>query len=392
MSDMDWIEREGRADTLDLAVVYRNLVDQDRHPDRRFVDTITIRESSRMGIVASHVEIIDTNTSELHHHAVKIESISKIPDSRGGGWDVTRTKTIWIEDRERDEIARLRDFLSVSRGQIPEAEGHYLVLRLDEGQRFTAEAYELIQLALSPDTAERLLAAFRAVGQDRSALDRFIDLATENPTATEAVTAALNIARFRNALFELKDLIRNDVREHEFQRLLQSNDWLFGSEYSERLLIRRLARDQEQDFVLRRTVDDYIEILEIKRTLGNQPLFAYDPSHESYYPSRALASVLGQVINYIERLDSNRLALLHEEDIDTNKIRAKIVIGRSGDANQLGALRNLNGHLHRIEVMTFDQLVSIGERVLEQLEGVISRTQESGQGTHHSWVDDAPPF
>ncbi len=34
------------------------------------------------------------------------------------------------------------------------------------------------------------------------------------------------------------------------------------------------------------------------------------------------------------------------------KTRAKIIIGRSGDDKQLKAIRSLNGHLMRIEILT----------------------------------------
>jgi hypothetical protein len=39
---------------------------------------------------------------------------------------------------------------------------------------------------------------------------------------------------------------------------------MFGSEYSELLLRRTWTRDDERDYVLGRTVDDHLEIVEIK--------------------------------------------------------------------------------------------------------------------------------
>ena len=49
---------------------------------------------------------------------------------------------------------------------------------------------------------------------------------------------------------------------------------------------------------------------------------------------------------------------------DPLKIRARIIIGRDGDSNHQKALRNFNAHLHRIEIITYDQLIKIAERVL----------------------------
>jgi hypothetical protein len=56
---------------------------------------------------------------------------------------------------------------------------------------------------------------------------------------------------------------------------------------------------------------------------------------------------------------------------DTNKIRAKIIIGRDGNQAQQQALRRFNGHLHRIEVLTFDQLSCIAGRVVSYLEALV---------------------
>ncbi len=47
---------------------------------------------------------------------------------------------------------------------------------------------------------------------------------------------------------------------------------MFGSEYSELLDRRRITRDEQADFLLRRTTDGYIELIEIKTPLRGQPL------------------------------------------------------------------------------------------------------------------------
>ena len=73
---------------------------------------------------------------------------------------------------------------------------------------------------------------------------------------------------------------------------------------------------------------------------------------------------VGQVLNYIEKIDRERDSIISKDDCDPLKIRAKIIIGRDGEKTQQDALRSLNSHLHRIEIITFDQLLRIAERVL----------------------------
>jgi hypothetical protein len=152
---------------------------------------------------------------------------------------------------------------------------------------------------------------------------------------------------------------------------------MFGSEYSERLDRRIWVRDTQQDFVLRRTADGFIEVVEIKTPLVGRDLLRYDPSHKSFFAGPELSSVIGQVQKYIEDLDTDRTKIIAFDYEDTNKIRAKIIIGHDGSAEHQQALRRFNGHLHRIEVLTFDQLARIAGRVVSYLEELVPHRDHS---------------
>ena len=74
---------------------------------------------------------------------------------------------------------------------------------------------------------------------------------------------------------------------------------MFGSEYSELFSRRTWTRDDNLDYMLRRTVDGYLEIVEIKTAFSDR-LFIFDTSHDSYYPSVKLSTVLaGQCRDYL---------------------------------------------------------------------------------------------
>src|SRR5262249_37550171 len=143
-----------------------------------------------------------------------------------------------------------------------------------------------------------------------------------------------------------------------------------------------------------RTTDNYIELIEIKTPLKGKPLFLFDSSHNSYYTSSELSKALGQVENYIEKLDQERNTILANDQEDTSKIRAKIILGRDGDKSQQQALRRFNGHLHRIEVLTFDQLLRIAQRVLDYLEGILNSNPQIVTSTDSDDIfnDDGIPF
>jgi len=165
-------------------------------------------------------------------------------------------------------------------------------------------------------------------------------------------------------LAKLEELISIDAEEKEFQKLLKENPRILGSEYGELLDRRIWVRDSQQDFMLKRTVDGFLETLEIKRAMNDRPLFNKDDSHKTLYPGSALSKAIGQVVHYLEELDGQRHLILSEDGEDVNKIRAKLIIGRDGDEHQIKVVHNLNSHMHRIEIITYDQLVRIAKRAL----------------------------
>jgi hypothetical protein len=168
---------------------------------------------------------------------------------------------------------------------------------------------------------------------------------------------------------------------------------MFGSEYSERLDNRNLTRGSQQDFVLRRTTDGYIELIEIKTPLEGSSLFRFDQSHRSYYAGQQLSMVIGQVQKYLEEIDAGRYEIKHRDQLDPNKVRAKIIIGRDVDDAQCQALRRFNGHLYRIEALTFDQLSRMAGQVIKYLEYLVPPTRRPPFiDDDLPAFDDSPPF
>ena len=94
--------------------------------------------------------------------------------------------------------------------------------------------------------------------------------------------------------------------------------------------------------------------------------------------------MLGQVTRYIEEVERNRDSIIAIDNADPLKIRARIIVGRDGDAENQKALRNFNAHLHRIEIITYDQLIKIAERVLNVFKDKEEETTSN--------LDDDIPF
>ena len=211
------------------------------------------------------------------------------------------------------------------------------------------------------------------MGRSAEDLQEFISVFDESDGETLShIATASRLIQYERAVSELQILIEDpSTAEKEFQNLLDANPWMFGSEYSELLPRRTWTRDDQLDYMLRRTADDCLEIIEIK-TAFDTPLFIHDTSRGVFYPSAKLSPVIGQVTRYIEEVERNRDSILANDGYETLKIRAVAVIGRDGGLAQVKALRSLNSHLHRIEIITFDQLLRIATRVVSMFRDVVA--------------------
>jgi hypothetical protein len=346
-------------------------VDVTKKPDLDSVRTTVLREGKKRCKVAKHTRIRDRHTGQIHHETLSIQTLRLDTNNPFKG-DLKHSIMLSSEDG-KDEIQQLVDFVNVCRsGALPTTTGKHIVAPAPQKKDDEQTLIDLLGRLQDSGGYNIIADVLKQATQDKRLFDLLLERAAKAPQLFAEAAAALNLVTYKNAIGNLKSLIERDgVREAQFQELLAENPWLFGSEYSALLDRRRWTRDEQQDFVVRRTADNYIELIEIKTPLAGNPLFQHDRSHDSYYPGAELSKVVGQVQKYVERLDADRNAILANDGEDTSKIRAKVIIGRDGDRLQQQALRRFNGHLHRIEVLTFDQLLRIAQNVLNYLEGAL---------------------
>lgn len=338
------------------------------NPNIGKVHHLELKEGPRAYRIATVFEILNGETGELHHHALKLDAYEK----SGNGFVKKTARSDWITS-EPGELDKLGGFInSVLGGHLPNEAGDYFIVN-DEAYQRTEFLKTVIGQAEIDDKLGLLQELLNdIVAAEQKGLDQ---LASANDDLLNNVAIAARMTRYRRVYEDFRKLIdREDTSESAIQTILSENPWLFGSEYSELLERRTWTRDDRLDFMLRRAVDGYLEIIEIKKPF-NDALLLYDSSHDSYYPSASLSKVIGQVMRYIEEIERKRDSIVAQDGSDPLKIRARIIVGRDGDSNHQGALRNLNAHLYRIEILTFDQLLRIGDRVLNVFQdniGVVS--------------------
>jgi hypothetical protein len=198
----------------------------------------------------------------------------------------------------------------------------------------------------------------------------------------EELQRSSNIALFQNRIKELKERLESKKQfaetrgKNSWQTWIYNNNWLFGSNYQTPIEKEKIGFDSIPDYLFP-TIDGFLDILEIK--LPSHDVILDDNSHpHSFKWSGKASEAIGQVVTYLheieinqfqiqQRIEENYKELFNEQKIFVIKPRAFILVGRNVDwsPEKRRALRKLNYSLHGIEVMTYDDLLNRGERIVE---------------------------
>lgn len=308
----------------------------------------------------SHIKCPETGT--IKHHQLSLDIYQRQAGS-GYDFDGGPSKHLYLCD---DEIARLATLLKSC--QSPLDCGDHVLLPVEDAtalQRLLNTQLSSVVRGLAMRTQE--LFSLPQIGDEVS---------------SRMVAAALRTAHRSEALATLEHLIATDATESDFQRLLDGNWWLLGGQYVERIPWREWTIEETLDMLLR-SADSYFDIIELKRSTAS--LFKTD--HHKWIVSAEVNDAVNQAAHYISEIEANRSDLLRRRHVDLYKLKAKVIIGHIEDGEEdeepkRQALRMYNSHLHRIEVITYDEVVRIGTFVIEANRGEIQlcASTETGQG------------
>lgn len=340
-------------DSIDQVIARSVEMDQQKHPDFRNLKHCILRQGQRSYKIAKYWTIVDRHTGEVHHHALMLETLSR---TKTNGWQIKEKNSITLTDEGRNEIQILFDFVATS-SQI-QGDTHYTVIRQDD-QRITRILEAITATGQRRELIEQILTW---VESEPSATRNLVEFSAEQPERSRSLIAALNYGYYSRTLNRFRQLIQANELERTYQSFLEENYWIFGSEFSQLVQGRDLIANIQFDFPLRRTADEYLEVIEIKRPII-EALFV----GERLAPRAELSEAIAQAEEYLDLLDRESDRIWRQYEIRADKVRAKIVIGRDGDKRQLDALRRHNANRNRVEVLTFDQLLRVGQRILNIL-------------------------
>jgi len=311
-------------------------------------DTVVLHDTSKSRIVLVPFYIPRTEGTDL---AVKIITYQKQPPPND--WSLVELKSVSLnESASRALLNALRKHLAVAE---TDENGSYLVLRVDEGTMELGEH----------DPAAVANALTKVLNQQE--ILRNLDHTELSDELAQAFKTAIRLKEMRSAVSQLREnLEHGENGEDVYQDWCEKHSWAFGNAYVMRDEVRNISTGDRLDMLLPTVIAGYRDIVELKRP--DSSVLQYDDTHRDFYFSADVSRAIGQCHRYLDVLHEVAAKGLRDHpEIVAYHPRAIIVIGRSygWDDGKLRALHGLNRRLTGITIMTYDNLLAQGERLVE---------------------------
>ena len=224
------------------------------------------------------------------------------------------------------------------------------------------------------DKAARLLSAIVSDHPDSEDVRNILDDLPTTDRGLDVLATLATLKKCRNALEKLKGLLAtHGILEAQYQSLLSANPWMLGSQYTSVVGKEYLLWfGSRVDLILSNAIG-YLDIVELKRP---DITLLVETSHEGVWRASAeMSDVLAQALMYIRVLDENRkeieerLGLAVQSMSRMYRSAVIIVAGRTPEQKAArDSLREFNASDPRIVVLTYDDLLAIGEATVTLFE------------------------
>lgn len=311
---------------------------------------VVIHETTRRRVTMLPFFIQHSDRTEL---AAKIVTHLKAPPPND--WVESEEKSLSLNEAAARELYRsLRDHLNVAKEN---ADGSFLLIRVNEG---TADISE-------HDPAALATALTKVLGQ-REIMSHLVN--TELSDAlVNAFRGAIRLKEMTAAVEELRGYLSADeTSEQVYQAWCERHSWAFGNAYVMTDEVRDITPGDRLDLLLPTVISGYRDIVELKRP--DVPVLIFDPAHRNYYFSADVSKAIGQCHRYLDVLHEVAANGLRDHpEVVAYHPRAIVVLGRSAgwSSDKMRALHGLNCRLTGLTIMTYDQLLAQGERLVELL-------------------------
>lgn len=312
-----------------------------------YSEPVTVHKTSKTKIELIPFYIKRSNGTEL---SVKICSYNK---NKSVGWLEDKKKSITLNKVTiRNFIRETNKLLKVAE---QDTDGDYIIIKVEDG---TAK-YTNIDAA---SVAKSIISVLSQKG-----IVEHIKATELNNEIVSAFKGLIRLKEMNDAIIDLKQhLNNNEYNEQIYQEWCLKHSWAFGSSYLLADEVRNISPTDKLDLLLPKVLSGYRDIVELKRP--NMKVLIYDDTHRNFYFSSEVSKALGQVQRYMDVFQEvAKNGLRDYPEVVSYFPRTMIVIGRSNkwSESEFKALHGLNSRLIGISIMTYDQLLEQGERLLE---------------------------
>lgn len=168
------------------------------------------------------------------------------------------------------------------------------------------------------------------------------------------------IPKYKMKLKEFKKLISSDLKEQKYQEFLKQNFWMFGLEYINTKSQKRAGSSDIPDYTLEK-YDTYHDVVEIKRPGHN----VFVKKSKRLYQSSELKDAISECMDYVDYFDSQYKDEYWDTRENYYKTKGIVIIGNKLNASEKSKLKQLNSYLHRIEVLTYHDLVCRADNIIK---------------------------
>jgi len=341
-----------------------------------YSDPVVLHETSQRRITMVPFFVPRTGGNDL---AIKLITHKKSPPPND--WMIVEEKSLSLDEpAARQLLHALRQHLAVAEER---GNGSYVTIRVDEGTAHIGDH----------DPAAVAGALAKVLGQQE--ILQHLAKTELTDELMKAFRGAIRLSEMRSAVAQLRQhLDASETSEGVYQDWCERHSWAFGNAYVMRDEVREISPGDKIDLLLPTVISGFRDIVELKRP--DVRVLNYDEPHRNHYFSAEVSRAVGQVHRYLDVLHEVAANGLRDHpEIVAYHPRAIIIIGRSSEwtREQLATLHGLNRRLSGVTVMTYDQLLAQGERLIEMLGAKPAAGDEAPSAELETWgSDDDIPF
>lgn len=313
-------------------------------------DAVVLHETSRTRVTLVPFFIPHSDHTEL---SIKLTTYNKQPPPMD--WVVNEDKTMTLSGSATEQLhSALRTHSAVAR---EDEDGSFLLLKVSEG---TAEI---------GDHDPQMVAKALAKVLSREDIVEHLDGSDLTDELIHSLRGAIRLREMQSAVADLRHKLDDGENDElAYQQWCENHSWAFGTAYVVNDEVRSITASDNLDLLLPTVIAGYRDLVELKRP--DMDVLRYDNNHRNHYWSAEVSKSISQCHRYLDVLHEVAANGLRDHpEIVAYHPRAIVVIGRSNDwpSDKLRALHGLNHQLTSVTVMTYDQLLAQGERLISIL-------------------------